>query len=242
LVGRRKEKIVEAQENDDEMSEDPTSDSEMDKDIEDEDDEEEEEYDDDLSIEEEEEEFEEDDDLDENDSVQGGQNSDATLSADLFQKHFGKKPLTSDELAKTNGNTSIITVSESIELHVTDPIVRTDSDLLTLNAKTSPRDLSALAETSFQVNRKLLQHRWKRIQKSGLTENQSPIYPFLTRYMDLLVTTSNRKVRRFRCQLDSCGFMIQWITCKDDSFSPFINYRIARNSIACTFCTFLTTS
>ena len=53
------------------------------------------------------------------------------------------------------------------------------------------------AEGAFADNRKVLQRYWKQSQKK-MTDNQAPIYPFLTRYADMLISTNSRKVSQHR--------------------------------------------
>jgi hypothetical protein len=60
--------------------------------------------------------------------------------------------------------------------------------------KKSPSEWQDHAQMAFAGNRKVLQNQWKRIHKR-LTDDQAPIYPFLTRYADLLITTQSRKVQ-----------------------------------------------
>ena len=88
-----------------------------------------------------------------------------------------------------------VSMNDMLEFQVTIPSMTDDSSGENFDSNTTPGELKTLADSSFECNRTFLQRRWKRLDKSTMTETQFSIYPFLTRYMDLFVTTDSRKVR-----------------------------------------------
>lgn len=174
-----------------EMNAEEISDAEMeDSDVEDD------ENDDEISIQDDD--ISDDEALEDGDSVdENGTTPDGKRAIDLFHQHFSRKPLDQDGLKNSSAETSKVTVNDNVELLLTLANSNDASDDPKFGSEIKPDDLQKIADSSFEGNRKILQHRWKRLNKNRntLTEKQYPIYPFLTRYMDLLVTTDSRKVR-----------------------------------------------
>ncbi len=151
------------------------------------------------------------DEFDDDDSVdEDGNSSSHKPALDLFHQHFRQEPLGQDELQNILPTTSKATVNESVDMLLTVPFSDRSSHYPAFNFNTKPEDLQTLAESSFEGNRKILQLRWKRLNKVTMTKKQYPIYPFLTRYMDLFVKTDTRKVGIFL-----------WILCLSNSLTSF---------------------
>jgi hypothetical protein len=136
-----------------------------------------------------------DDKEDDNDSVQATHNN-----LDLFRERFGCGPLKDKEL-KAPPIASKIPIDASLELQVScagtglDAILPTKTN--TAAKPISEEEWQKLSNEAFEGNRELLQRQWKRKQKRGMTQSQSQLYPFLTRYADMLVTTESQKVRGY---------------------------------------------
>jgi hypothetical protein len=129
------------------------------------------------------------------DSVSGHiGSSDDKRPLDLYHQRFSRDPLTKDELANTGAASSKVTVNDILEFQVTTSSPVNGLDGPTFDSNTTPDELKRLAESSFEINRTVLQRRWKQLNKSKMTEVQFPVYPFLSRYMDMFVETSSRKV------------------------------------------------
>jgi hypothetical protein len=143
---------------------------------------------------------EENDDNDDIDSVGDADNEDSEKNStqDLFRQRFGRKHVEQSE-SENNPTSHIIAVDESLELHVTHPEDSNTLDDLTsaLEDANKRRDWEKLAEKSFAGNRMVLQRQWKRLHRQ-MSKEQAPIYSFLTRYTDMLVTTESLKVRSSR--------------------------------------------
>jgi hypothetical protein len=130
-----------------------------------------------------------DDDADE-ESVQ--EHIDDEHQTDLFYKHFHREPLSQEQLQNLSLTSHKIKVDSKTELHVvTDPSAEEESPF---NSNTSLDNLRQLAISSFEANRKVLKTRWMKLSTTVMMESQASIYPFLTRYMDMLITTESRKV------------------------------------------------
>ena len=111
---------------------------------------------------------------------------------DLFYQHFNRDPLPQEHLQSFSSTSHKIKLDSATELHVVvDPSAEKD---LLFNSNTSHDDLRRLAASSFDGTRKVLKTRWMKHSSTLMTERQASIYPFLTRYMDMLITTESRKV------------------------------------------------
>lgn len=121
---------------------------------------------------------------------------DEKLPLDLFHQRFSRDPLKKDELESTSQTSSSkVSVDGMFEFQVTTPSGGDTLPSPIFDSKTTPDDLKRVSESAFENNRSVLQRRWKRLNKSTMTEAQFPIYPFLARYMDAFMTTDSRKVR-----------------------------------------------
>ena len=117
--------------------------------------------------------------------------------SDLFRQRFSREPLLAGALT-SNEPLIKLTLDASLELHVAAAESDLESRLLKMKADkdgTEKDALQSISRESFECNRQVLQRQWKRKQKS-LSRSQSQLYPFLSRYMDLLVTTDSTKVRK----------------------------------------------
>jgi hypothetical protein len=188
---KRREQVAADESDDDEiMEEDAKDDSDMEEDQESDSEVEESDEADDAGAH---------DDVDDDNSVQDSKNGgdEDSNTFDLFRQRFSRGPLQKSELTNSTLTTTKVSIEGSLELHVSQLAKGDELDSLLPEDKTTKKSMeewSELAQSSFSGNRKVLQRRWKRVQKR-MTDNQAPIYPFLTRYADLLVTTESRKVR-----------------------------------------------
>jgi hypothetical protein len=117
--------------------------------------------------------------------------------SDLFGQRFSREPLLADELT-SNKPLVKIPVDASLELHVVAEEGDLQSRLLKMKADKDGADkdaLQSISRESFECNRQVLQRQWKSKQKN-LSRSQYQLYPFLSRYMDSLVTTDSTKVRK----------------------------------------------
>lgn len=121
--------------------------------------------------------------------------SDDKRPLDLFHQRFSRFPLKKEELTNMSSTSNKVSMNDMLEFQVMIPSMTDDSSGENFDSNTTPGELKTLADSSFECNRTFLQRRWKRLNKSTMTETQFSIYPFLTRYMDLFVTTDSRKVR-----------------------------------------------
>jgi hypothetical protein len=118
--------------------------------------------------------------------------------SDLFRQRFSREPLLAEASTSSNEPLIKLTLDASIELHVAAAESDLESRLLKMKADkdgTEKEALQSISRESFECNRQVLQRQWKR-KKKGLSTSQSQLYPFLSRYMDLLVTTDSTKVRK----------------------------------------------
>lgn len=130
---------------------------------------------------------------------------------DLFRERFGDRaPL--DKFALENCKTkipSIVALEETLELHVTSRQGQSQADKNTVGCTamdelipgidSSRKDYQKIAQEAFDGNRIILRRQWQRQlkgsrQNSPFSEQQAPVYSFLTRYTDMLITTDSRKV------------------------------------------------
>lgn len=112
---------------------------------------------------------------------------------DLFYQHFNRKPLSSEQLQDSSSVSRKIKIDSKTEFCVsTSQSIEVESPF---SSTTTVDELKDLAEASFKGNRKVLKTMWTKLSKRQMTERQALIYPFLTRYMDMLITTESRKVR-----------------------------------------------
>jgi len=112
---------------------------------------------------------------------------------DLFYAHFNQAPMTLEQTQNMPSVSHKIIIDSTTELHVTTATNSVEDS--TFKSTTSLDQLKRLADSSFQGNRKALKTRWTKVSKGSMTERQSSIYPFLTRYMDTFLVTESRKVR-----------------------------------------------
>jgi len=111
---------------------------------------------------------------------------------DLYYQHFNQEPLSHEHLQNVSSTSHKIKLDSTTELHVVvDPSAEKDSPF---NSNTSHDDLRRLAASSFEGTRKVLKTRWMKLSSMLMTDRQASVYPFLTRYMDMLITTESRKV------------------------------------------------
>ena len=149
-------------------------------------------------------EIDDDDDDADDDSVlvtENGVGGDREPALDLFRQRFSSIAMSESELENASPLTTKIPIERSHELHLS-TLSKEKSDIFldgllptSKNSKRSSGEWQEITEQSFSGNRKVLQRQWKRVNKTKLmTDHQASIYPFLTRYTDLLVTTESRKV------------------------------------------------
>jgi hypothetical protein len=137
--------------------------------------------------------------------------------SDLFRQRFSREPLLAGALA-SNKPLMKLMLDASLELHVTAAESELESRLLKMKADkdgTEKDALQSISRESFECNRQVLQRQWKRKQK-GLSRSQSQLYPFLSRYMDLLVTTDSTKVPKLMF-----SFVYLSSPCRSCSYSPY---------------------
>ena len=135
---------------------------------------------------------------------------------DLFSHRFGRSPFLKSEL-KRSPSTTRVTVDETVELHVsTSNDGNSFEGLLPNGTEVKQFGWQELAHSSFGANRKVLQRRWRRFNKRKvMSEDQASIYPFLTRYMDLLLTAETRKVGTAYVTCNQFGanqITVSWLT------------------------------
>lgn len=132
---------------------------------------------------------------------------------DLYYQHFSQSPLQPDELkSTTQPSSNKLIINDQLEFEVITRIARRELDSSNFGPDTGLDDLRKLAATAFEGNRKALQNRWKRLHKGILKDSQFPVYSFLSRYMDLLITTDSRKVRTPDFKGGHLLFKSQWLT------------------------------
>jgi hypothetical protein len=160
---------------------------------------------------------------------------------DLFRQRFSREPLLAGAEALTSNDQPVIklTLDANLELHVT-AAAESDLESRLLQIKADNKDgstekdaLQSISRESFECNRQVLQRQWKRKQK-GLSTSQSQLYPFLSRYMDLLVTTDSIKVRKLRLCLNILLFVL--LTCRSYTHLIILPH-CSSTGTRCTTCT-----
>jgi len=129
-------------------------------------------------------------DLDE-DLLEGGIN--AETGVDWFRDRFSRMPLDESVIKTQSKSLTTVPVADNLDMLVTTYCGEKYLEGLLSGGKNTPRLWQEATRTAFIGTRKVLKHQWGRLY-GDFSEQQAHVYPFLTRYTDMLVKIDSRKV------------------------------------------------